>query len=350
MVQAFYISRPLHFIQPVGTSRGILHQKDCWYVRLVDEHGNSGVGEVSYIPGLSLVDATELEIRLDHLCKLINRGEMDPVQRLPALPGIRFAMETALLDLECGGRGLIFPSEFSRGKTGIPINGLIWMGDLPHMQKQIKEKIEKGFRVLKLKVGAMALEEELAVLEGIRSEFGDRDLEIRLDANGAWSTEDAPGKITAFAGYGIHSLEQPIAPGQPEALASLCSKADIPIALDEELIGVSDSEEKRKLLETISPAYIILKPGLLGGFGACSEWIELAGAKDIGWWVTSALESNIGLSAISQWTYQLGVTLPQGLGTGQLYENNIPSPLQTEGDRLWYKEEHSWNLQSLFQD
>jgi L-alanine-DL-glutamate epimerase-like enolase superfamily enzyme len=275
---------------------------------------------------------------------------MELDQDLPALPGIRFAMETAMKDLESGGSRLTWPSDFTLGLDGIPVNGLIWMGDRTFMQEQVKEKLRKGFRVLKLKVGAIDLEDELGILAGIRSEFGQDDLEIRLDANGAWSPEEALMKINALARFGIHSLEQPIAQGQPEEMAGICRRADIPIALDEELIGVTEPSERRRLLETISPAYIILKPGLLGGFHECSEWIRMAGELGAGWWITSALESNVGLSAIAQWTYHLGVSIPQGLGTGQLYENNIPSPLRMKGDRLWYREEHPWNLQTLFQD
>lgn len=344
MLLASYISRPLNFHRPAGTSRGVLNQKACWYVRLKDETGAFGMGEVSFIPGLSVEDPGELEIQLDHLCKLISRAEMDPDQKLPSLPGIRFAMETALMDLEKGGNRVLYTSDFTKGLAGIPINGLIWMGDPAYMKQQVNEKIVAGFRVLKLKVGALDFKDELEILGQIRSEFGPGDLEIRLDANGAWSPREAPHHLEALEKFRIHSIEQPIMPGQVEEMARLAETSPIPLALDEELIGTEGGSAGLKLLETIKPSYIILKPGLLGGFRITGEWIRMAQSLNIGWWVTSALESNLGLSAIAQWTYEQGVSNPQGLGTGQLFSNNIPSPLQMEGDQLWYRDAASWNI------
>jgi len=347
MFQASYTGLHLNFRRPAGTSRGVLRSKQCWFLKLVREDGVTGIGEMSFIPGLSMEDPDEIEIQLDHICKLISRGEMNPSQPLPSLPGIQFALETALADLDHGGHRILFPSDFTEGLTGIPTNGLIWMGDRSYLVEQIRDKIKLGFRILKMKVGAMELETELEVLAWIRSEYGSDDLEIRLDANGAWSPENAPGRLTAFAEYGIHSIEQPIAPGQAEAMAGLCSDPVIPIALDEELIGVVRTEDRSKLLEMIRPSYIILKPGLLGGFQVADEWIQFANRLGTDWWVTSALESSVGLNAIAQWTFDLAISLPQGLGTGQLYTNNIPSPLQMEGDRLWYRAESKWDLQSI---
>jgi O-succinylbenzoate synthase len=347
MVQAKYIHHPLNFHRPAGTSRGILHQKECWFVKLTNEAGLTGVGEVSFIPGLSLEDPNEIEIQLDHVCKLISRGEMDPAQELPSLPGIRFALEGALRDLEQGGERLLFDSDFSKGEAGILVNGLIWMGDRAFMIKQVRDKLDQGFRILKLKVGALDLNEELELLAWIRSEYGAGDLEIRLDANGAWSPEEAPVRMARFARFGIHSIEQPIGPGQIEAMSALCKDPSIPVALDEELIGITRMEERRQLMEKIRPDFIILKPGLLGGFSLAQQWIDLAESVGAAWWITSALESSIGLSAISQWTYQLGVSMPQGLGTGMLYSNNIQSPLHIEGNQLWYRPERGWDLQSI---
>lgn len=346
-IAATYISHLLDFIRPAGTSRGILHQKACWYLLLKGESGSVGLGEVSFIPGLSVEDPEEIEIQIDHVCKLINLGEMDPGSELPALPGLQFALETALLDLNQGGSRLLFPSEFTRGEAGISTNGLIWMSDQAHMKQQIREKLEQGFRVLKMKVGALKLETELEILHGIRSEYGAADLEIRLDANGAWKPEDAPEILQRFAALGIHSIEQVIAPGQPEAMAALCASQDIPLALDEELIGITSTTERSTLLEKIKPAYLILKPGLLGGFSIAREWIDLAEKLNIGWWITSALESNVGLNAIAQWTYSKKVSVPQGLGLGTLYRNNLPSPLEMEKNRLWYRSEKKWDLQSI---
>jgi O-succinylbenzoate synthase len=347
MLKAEYIHHPLHFHRPAGTSRGTLSSKDCWFVKLSDEEGRTGVGEVSYIPGLSTVDPQELEIRLDHVCKLISRGEMDPAQPLPFLPGIAFALETALKDLETGGRRILFPSEFTEGSRGIVTNGLIWMGSENYILEQVRKKMDLGFRVLKMKVGALDFEQESGILKRIRRELAGHDLEIRLDANGAWTPEEAGEKMTKLVPFGIHSIEQPIAPGHPEAMAALCEDSPIPIALDEELIGVHSSVERRKLLETIRPHIIILKPGLLGGFAATEDWISMSRELKLSCWITSALESNIGLSAIAQWTFTRVDPYPQGLGTGQLYRNNIPSPLIMKGDQLWYRRTRSWELEAL---
>ncbi|MEA3463445.1 MAG: o-succinylbenzoate synthase [Bacteroidota bacterium] len=349
MVRASYIAHPLVFVRPAGTSRGILEQKPCWFIRLSSGKRATGLGEVSFIPGLSVEDEKEIEIQLDHVCKLISRGEMDPLQSLPALPGVQFALEMAVRDMERGGKQLLYPSEFTAGEAGIPTNGLIWMGSKPFMISQIREKMKLGFRVLKLKVGSLGFEEELDLLKWIRTEFGTADLEIRLDANGAWTPDEALKKMELLSPSWIHSIEQPIAPGQVEALAKLCRDAAIPVALDEELIGISDPQERRALMEHVRPPYIILKPGLLGGFSVASEWIALAEKYRAGWWVTSALESNVGLNAIAQWTWQLEVSRPQGLGTGALYTNNIISPLQMSGDQLWHRPETSWDMNSIGQ-
>jgi O-succinylbenzoate synthase len=347
MVQARYIRYPLHFNRPAGTSRGVLHRKECWFIVLTGDEGQTGIGEVSFVPGLSAGDPGDLEIRIDHVCKLISRGEMDPGQSLPSLPGIRFALEVASRDMERGGTRILYPSAFTEGLAGIPTNGLIWMGDRETMVEQIREKLEGGFRVLKMKVGHQELAEEMRLLGWIREEYGSSDLEIRLDANGAWRPEEVPGLMQKLAPFAIHSIEQPIAAGQYDAMAELCTGPAIPIALDEELVGVHAGDQRRELLQRIRPQYIVLKPGLLGGMSATSDWILASGEEGVAWWITSALESNIGLNAIAQWTFQLGTSMPQGLGTGQLYRNNIPSPLRSEGDSVWYRKEHPWDLQSL---
>jgi o-succinylbenzoate synthase len=325
----------------------VLRQKSCWYIQITGEDGISGLGEVSVIPKLSLEDPDECEIQIDHLCKLISRGEMNPMQALPSMPGVQFALETAMLDRKHGGERLLFPSDFTRGKVGIPTNGLIWMGARDFMISQIREKMKIGFTVLKLKVGALDMSVELAILQWIRSEFGKADLEIRLDANGAWDPTEANANMQRFARFDIHSIEQPIAAGQTKAMADLCILPAIPVALDEELIGITGPEAKRAMLQKIRPAYIILKPGLLGGFSSSDEWIRLADELKIGWWITSALESNIGLNAIAQWSWQMGVTRHQGLGTGALYTNNIPSPLHMLGEQLWFRPEKGWDLKDI---
>jgi len=347
MVRATYIAHPLVFVRPAGTSRGILEEKTCIYIKLTSHQGKSGIGEVSFIPGLSVEDEGELEIRVDHICKLINRGEMDAGQPLPTLPGVQFALETAVQDMETGGELLLYPSEFTEGEKGIPTNGLIWMGTQAFMISQIREKMKLGFRVLKLKVGSLNFSEELDLVKWIRSEFGTADLEIRLDANGAWSPEEAREKMERLSRFWIHSIEQPIAAGQHEALRQLCLDSAIPVALDEELIGITDSRKRSELLDTVRPPYIIIKPGLLGGLSVAAEWIALAEKYKAGWWITSALESNVGLNAIAQWTWQQGISRPQGLGTGALYTNNIPSPLQMGGEHLWFRPENKWDLNSI---
>ncbi|TFH23188.1 MAG: o-succinylbenzoate synthase [Bacteroidia bacterium] len=347
MFRASYTAYPLTFVRPVGTSRGVLRQKPCWFIQITGEDGRAGLGEVSIIPKLSLENPDEFEIQIDHLCKLIGLGEMDPLQALPSMPGVQFALETAMLDRKQGGERLLFPSEFTKGNAGIRTNGLIWMGSREFMVSQVREKMKLGCSVLKLKVGALDMKEELQVLRWIRNEFSSSDLEIRLDANGAWDPEEAGGKLELYARYDIHSIEQPIAAGQVEDMRELCKNPAIPVALDEELIGINGPEAKRALLQEISPAYVILKPGLLGGFSLTGEWIRLADEMKIGWWITSALESNIGLNAIAQWSWQLGVTRHQGLGTGALYTNNISSPLQMSGEQLWYRPEKGWDLSKI---
>lgn len=349
MFQANYITRPLQFKRPAGTSRGVLHRKPCWYLQITASNGLSGIGEVSFIPGLSVEDPGEMVMNLDRICTLINKGGMDSrglhlQESFRQMPGVQFALETAIKDLEGGGKRILYPSGFTAGTEGISTNGLIWMGDRAFMIWQIREKIEQGFRVLKMKVGALELQEELDLLHWIRSAYGKKELEIRLDANGAWEPEEAAVRMDQFARFGIHSIEQPIAPGQPEALVRLCNNPAIPVALDEELIGMGGETERYRLLEQVRPAYIILKPGLLGGFSVAESWIGMAEKLGTGWWVTSALESSVGLNAIAQWTYQLGITMPQGLGTGQLYRNNIPSPLEMKGELLMYRPEIPWKL------
>jgi len=299
MYHASYTGHPLLFYRPAGTSRGELIRKDCWFLKISTEDGKTGLGEVSFVPGLSVGDPHDLEINLDHICKLINRGEMSLQQVLPAVPGIQFALETARIDLERGGRRILFPSEFTRGREGIPTNGLIWMGDPAYMLEQIRSKLETGFRGLKMKVGAISPDDELGLLRRIRSEYDQARLEIRLDANGAWTPEEAPVRMAALAKFNIHSIEQPIPAGRREDMSRLCVGTAIPVALDEELIGVSDRLERKKMLMEIMPAYIIIKPGLLGGFSHAREWIDLAGELDCGVWDFYSVMG--GLNSIWVW-------------------------------------------------
>jgi len=255
-------------------------------------------------------------------------------------------METAFLDLKAKGSKKLFKSKFTSGESGIQINGLVWMGNKDFMQKQIREKITAGYHCIKLKVGAIDFETEIEILSGIRQQFSPADIELRLDANGAFSPNDALERLEKLSRFDIHSIEQPIRQGQYDAMAEVCRKSPIPIVLDEELIGLK-SADKESVLERIKPAYIILKPSLLGGFAESEEWIRLAEKLNVGWWITSALEANVGLNAIAQWTSILNSTMPQGLGTGQLYHNNIPSPLEIRNAKLYYDTANDWELSSI---
>jgi len=335
----------LQFKFPAGTSRGVLLHKPSSFL-LLEKDGFTGVGECSTIPNLSIDPVETYSEKLEEVCRLLNEG-VDPGSiDLSLYPSIAFGLETALLDLKAKGSKCLFPSAFTQGETGIPINGLVWMGDKDFMQKQIREKIAAGYHCIKLKVGALDFETELEIISGIRQQFSPEDIELRLDANGGFTPTDALEKLERLAAFHIHSIEQPIKQKQFEVMAMLCQQSPIPIVLDEELIGVKPAD-KEFILEKIKPAYIILKPSLVGGFRQSEEWIRLAEKHNIAWWITSALEANIGLNAIAQWTYTLNSHLPQGLGTGQLYHNNIPSPLAIENARLFYKSDVDWDLNSL---
>ena len=344
--RATYKKHTLVFKQPARTSRGTLHQKDSWIIRITDaeEPDTTGHGECSILPHLSPDDRPDFENILAITCQRVQNHNFNIDEVPNAFPSIRFGIETALLDLEQGGRQQWFPSAFTEGQDGIPINGLIWMGEPGFMKKQIIHKIEEGYRVIKLKIGALNFEQELELLRFIRKEFTGEHPEIRVDANGAFSPEEAPEKLKRLSEYDIHSIEQPIRQGQWEEMARLCETSPIPVALDEELIGVWQTSGKIKLMDMIRPQYLILKPSLLGGFKACEEWITLAGERNAGWWVTSALESNLGLNAIAQWTYTLKNPLPQGLGTGLLYTNNFHSPLFIRQGQLFYNPEEKTNI------
>lgn len=331
------IHHRLIFKSPGGTSRGVLNDKDSWYLLSALGESVVGIGEASLISGLSPDDS-------EHLPGLLaNPAEsFDPCQ----FPAVAFAIETWKISVACDQPFLFYENAFTRGEYGIPINGLIWMGERRFMYDQIREKLEAGFRCIKLKIGAIDFEQELSLLAYIRSQFPVAEVELRVDANGAFSTADALEKLRRLSDYHLHSIEQPIKPGYWEDMAQLCVESPVAIALDEELIGVR-KDHIVKMLDSIRPPYIILKPSLLGGLAASKYWVDMAENLNIGWWVTSALESNVGLNAIAQWTSDLGVSMPQGLGTGMLYTNNISSPLEIRGDRLFYNPERDWDT-SLF--
>lgn len=327
----------LHFKQPAGTSRGVYTTRKIWLVHLSDGQ-RTGVGECAPLPDLScdaLSDA-QYEAILNRYCdELCQKGEID-YDALRDYPSMLFGLETALLNLQNGDR--LFDTAFSRGEVGIPINGLVWMGNHDEMLHRMEEKLEKGFRCVKLKIGAIDFGQEVDLIKRIRSRFSFHEVELRLDANGAFPYHEALYKLELLSQYNIHSIEQPIKQGQWAYMAELCRESPLPIALDEELIGVNDPEMKRHMLNMIKPRYIILKPSLHGGMMGCREWIDIARDMGIGSWITSALESNIGLNAIAQFAssvYGDDITMPQGLGTGQLFTDNIDMGLDIRGDKLF---------------
>ena len=342
----------LHFKNPAGTSRGTYTVRKVWYVRITDtDTGRYGVGECAPLPQLSCDDLADYgEILKNHCIALETTGGLN-YDKLRDYPSMLFGLETALLHLKAGGITLL-PSLFTEGKYGIPINGLIWMGNFNEMYYRIEEKMKQGFRCIKLKIGAIEFEKELQLLNHIRQHFSPDEIELRVDANGAFTPLDAASKLEALSEYGLHSIEQPIRAGQWKEMNRLCKTSPLDIALDEELIGVNKTRKKIELLETIQPKYIILKPSLHGGISGSEEWIRLAEERGIGWWITSALESNVGLNAIAQWCATLQPTLPQGLGTGLLFTDNIDFPLYIEGDCLWYNKEKAskTDFHSLLQD
>ncbi len=336
----------LQFISPGKTSRGTLYSKPSWFI-ILKSNGRTGMGECSVIPGLNPEYKEGYEQKIKEVIDAINAGNNPSPDSLHDFPSIQFGLETALIDLGQPVTGILFPSPFTQGEEGIPINGLIWMGSKQEMQQRIREKLKQGFRVLKMKVGALDFKEETDLLYAIRQEFSAEDLEIRLDANGAFSADTALEKLKWLSAYTIHSIEQPIKAGQWEAMAQICSSSPLPIALDEELIGITAPDEKKRLLSTIRPHYLILKPSLLGGLAQSREWIDMATENHISWWATSALESNVGLNAIAQWVFTLKPQMVQGLGTGQVFSNNIPSPLQLHGPRLFHNPSLPWDLSSV---
>lgn len=342
-IKAKSTQHTLYFKKPSRTSRGILVEKDSWIIKL-SSHSNpnqKGQGECSVLRGLSIDARPDLNERINRLCEQFNQRELLVWEEslMCYFPAIRFAFETAILDFLHTEKWILFPSDFTHKNAPIAINGLIWMGNKEEMANQIKEKIKQGFTCIKLKIGSLEFEQELDLLKKIRQEFSIKDIEIRVDANGAFHPQDAMKKLERLSKLNLHSIEQPIATNQWEEMAKLCKETPLPIALDEELIGVLELEEQKELLDEISPHFIILKPSLLGGFSATENWISLAEKRKIGWWVTSALESNIGLNAIAQWTFRLNNKMPQGLGTGQLFINNFPSPLKIENGKLYFSKD-----------
>lgn len=342
-MHATYKKYILNFKRPSGTSRGVLNIKESWFL-IIEKEGKTGIGECGILRSLSIDDRPDYEEKLKWVCENIKLGPDQLWEKLTEFPSIQFGLEMAFKSLEAKDPFVLFPSEFTQGKAAISINGLVWMGEKSFMKTQISEKINAGFKCIKLKIGAIDFNAELDLLKYIRTEFSFEEIEIRVDANGAFAPDESLEKLKQLSKYEIHSIEQPIKQGQFEAMANLCCKTPIPIALDEELIGVINVTKKRELLQIIRPQYVIFKPSLIGGFRGTQEWLDLAEKQNIGWWVTSALESNVGLNAICQWTFTKNSPMPQGLGTGGLYTNNFESPLQAENGSIKYNPEILWNF------
>ncbi|MFT4576342.1 MAG: o-succinylbenzoate synthase [Polaribacter sp.] len=342
-MQATYQKYILNFKRPSGTSRGILKTKETWFI-ILNDNEKQGIGECGILRTLSIDDRPDYEGKLKWVCSNINLGLEKLLSEVFDFPSIQFGLEQAFLSLQSKSVFDLFPSEFTKGNQAIPINGLVWMGDKEFMKTQIKEKLATGFSCIKMKIGAIDFKTEMDLLTSIRKEFSSSEIELRVDANGGFDPDNALEKLKKLSELEIHSIEQPIKQGQFEEMASLCEKTPLPIALDEELIGVFSVAKKQELLQMILPQYIILKPSLIGGFRGVKEWIDIAEKENISWWITSALESNVGLNAIAQWTYTLNNNMPQGLGTGGLYTNNIESPLEIEKGSLKYNNSIKWNF------
>ena len=342
-MKATYHKYLLHFKRPSGTSRGVLTEKETWFI-LLEQDGKKGIGECGILRGLSIDDRPDYEAKLRWTCENIHLGENALWEALIEFPSIQFGVEMAFQSLASKTPFLLFPSEFTNSKKSIPINGLVWMGEPSFMKEQIEEKLAQGFNCIKLKIGAIDFDKELALLRFIRENYDAKTIEIRVDANGGFTSEEALVKLNQLAEFELHSIEQPIQKNNTDRMSELCKTTPIPIALDEELIGVFSYDEKEALLQKIQPQFIILKPSFIGGFRGSKEWISLADKYGIGWWITSALESNIGLNAIAQWTFLQQNPMPQGLGTGALYTNNFDCPLSVSDGQLWYDNKLDWKF------
>lgn len=349
MLRAHWIERTLTPRFTLGTSKGSIKARTVWYlIAWTDERpAVKGIGEAALFPGHSKEFPADVKVKLIELCERTDNWAQRLDTDLVDVPSVRFAVEQCLKDLRAGGTKTLYPSDFTLGRRPIPINGLVWMGDRATMRTRVRERIAEGFTTVKMKIGAIGIDDELALLRSVRDEFGPQDIILRVDANGAFSLQEAPRVLEELAKLQVHSIEQPIAPGRYEAMAELCASSPVPIALDEDLIGLNMPDSKVDLLDHLKPRYIVIKPSLVGGWAATREWIDLAEERGIGWWITSALESSIGLNAIAQFTATLPITMAQGLGTGQVYVDNIPSPLLAERGFLHYRPEEAWDLSSL---
>lgn len=347
MLQITTYQYTLHFKQPAGTSRGVYTTRNLWFVVATDGE-KIGIGECAPLPNLSCDHKNDADYyhTLQQLCKQTEQKGYIDYEMLRHYPSVLFGLETAMQQLSTNSFTL-WPSDFTKGERGIQINGLIWMGNYDEMLSRIDEKRKAGFKCIKLKIGAINFEQELSLIKHIRNTFSSKEIELRVDANGAFQPSEAMQKLEQLAKFDLHSIEQPIKARQWDKMAELCKQTPLPIALDEELIGANDIEEKKEMLDTICPQYIILKPSLHGGLYGSNEWITLAQQRNIGWWITSALESNIGLNAIAQWCATKNTTMPQGLGTGALFTDNFPLPLNIIGDKLFFNQQQTPTIESI---
>lgn len=349
MIRARWVERILQPRFELGTSKGPITARTVWYLIASDDGapGIKGIGEAALFPGHSKEYPADVRLKLTELCERTDDWSERLTNDLRDVPSARFAVEQCLRDLEAGGTKNLFPSDFTLGRRGIPINGLVWMGDKETMKQRIREQIQGGFSTVKMKIGAIGIEDELTLLRMVRKEFAADDIALRVDANGAFSAQEAPEILRRLADLQVESIEQPVASGLYEVMAELCASTPLPIALDEDLIGLNAPDAKTDLLDHVKPQRIVIKPSLVGGWASAREWIALAEERGIGWWITSALESSIGLNAIAQFTATLSTTGAQGLGTGSVYDNNIPSPLLAERGFLRYRPEADWDLSLL---
>lgn len=346
MLRAAYCPYRLDLNFEAVTSRGSMTHKDTYFVKVWDDNEPEiyGIGECALFKGLSADDTADYELRLQSVCRnILNVWDVESL----GMSSIVFGLETALQDFSTGGIRRPWPGKWSMGESEITINGLVWMGSRALMLERIGQKLQSGFRCVKLKIGGIDFEDELSLLRHIRENFSSDVLELRLDANGAFRPAEALRRLDRLARYDIHSIEQPVMAGQLQAMEEICKESPIPVALDEELIGAWDWESQARLLDKAMPAYVILKPSLCGGFQAANRWKSLACERGIGWWATSAMESNVGLNSIAQWVSGFNPSMPQGLGTGGIYINNIPSPIRLEADRLTYDPAGEWEIPDL---
>ena len=335
----------------LGTSKGPITSRTVWYLIAweSDRPEIKGIGEAALFPGHSKEFPADVKLKLTELCQDTSNWRERLTTDLVDVPSVRFAVEQCMKDLEVSGSKILFPSAFTLGKQGIPINGLVWMGDKSTMRERIRERIDKGFTTIKMKIGAIGIEDELALLTSVRSEFTAKEIALRVDANGAFDARNVMDVLQRLAELEVESIEQPLPAGLYELTADLCARSPLPIALDEDLIGLNTRDSKVDLLDSVKPQHIVIKPSLVGGWAATEEWIALAKSRGTGWWITSALESSIGLSAIAQWTATLGVERVQGLGTGGVYSDNLPSPLEVTNGELRYRPEREWDLDRVLQ-